>query len=235
MGAECGSSSNTSCSFFNSQGFMETYRIILADDHTILRQGIRRLVEEIPGLQVLAEANDGLELLSLLQHLNPDLVIADITMPGISGIEVTREIRKLYPEIKVLILTMHKRIEYLQHVLSAGAHGYLLKEDSHDELAQAIETIRKGRIYITQSLSAGMSEYFSRLSNNEKPLIREPITEREKGILRLIAEGKSSREIADSLGISLRTVQNHRANMMQKLGAKKTADLIKYAVDKCYV
>ena len=122
---------------------METYRIILADDHTILRQGIKRLVEEIPGLQVLAEANDGLELLSLLQQHTPDLVIADITMPGISGIEVTREIRKLYPEIKVLILTMHKRIEYLQHVLSAGAHGYLLKEDSHDELAQAIETIRK--------------------------------------------------------------------------------------------
>ncbi len=214
---------------------METYRIILADDHTIIRQGIRRLIEEIPGLQVLAEANDGLELLSLLQHNAPDLVIADITMPVIGGIEATREIRKLYPKVKVLILTMHKRFEYLQHVISAGAHGYLLKEDSNDELAQAIDTIRKGHTYITRSLSSGMSEYFSRLCNNENPQMREPITEREKGILRLIAEGKSSREIAVILGISLRTVQNHRANMRQKLGAKKTADLIKYAVEKCYV
>lgn len=214
---------------------MKTYRIILADDHTILRQGIRRLVEEIPGLQVLAEAHDGLELLSLLQFHNPDLVIVDITMPGIGGIEATREILRLYPEVKVLILTMHKRVEYLQQVLSAGAHGYLLKEDSHDELALAIDTIRKGRTYITQSLTSGMTEYLKRLRESEHPAIRELITNREKGILRLIAEGKSSREIADILCISLRTVQNHRANMMQKLDAKKTADLVKYAVEKCYV
>ena len=214
---------------------MKKYRIILADDHTIIRQGIRRLVEEIPDLEVLAEANDGLELLSLLQQHTPDLVIADITMPGIGGIEAAREIRKLYPEVKVLILTMHKRIEYLQHVLAAGAHGYLLKEDSHDELARAIDSIRKGRTYITQGLSSDMSHYFSRLCNNEKPQIRDMLTEREKVVLRLIFDGKSSREIAGILGISQRTVQNHRANMMQKIGAKKTADLIKYAVEKCYV
>lgn len=214
---------------------MATYRIILADDHTILRQGIRRLVEEIPGLQVLAEAHDGLSLLALLKQRTPDLVIADITMPGMGGIEATREIRRLYPAVKVLILTMHKRIEYLQHVLSAGAHGYLLKEDSNDELALAIETIRKGRTYITQSLALGMADYLKRLRTSEAPPLRKTLTEREQGILRLIAAGNSSREIADILGISLRTVQNHRANMMQKIGAKKTADLIKYAVEKCYV
>lgn len=213
---------------------MQPYRIILADDHTILRQGIRRLVEEIPDVQVLAEASDGTELLALMRIHNADLVIADITMPGVGGIDAAREIRRLYPDVKILILTMHKRIEYLHHVLAAGAHGYLLKEDSNDELAQAIDAIRRGRTYVTQSLASGMEDYFSRLRNNEKPQLREPITTREKGILKLIVEGRSSREIAIILGISMRTVQNHRANMMQKLGAKKTADLIKYAVEKCY-
>ena len=214
---------------------MKTYKIILADDHTILRQGIRRLVEEIPGMEVLAEANGGIELLALMRLHTPDLVIADISMPGISGIEAAREIRRKYPDVKVLILTMHKRMEYLQHVFAAGAQGYLLKEDSNDELAQAIDTIRKGRNYITQSLSADMADYFWRFKKNETPQTREPITMREQGILKMIAEGKSSRQTADILGISLRTVQNHRANIMRKLGIKKTADLIKYAVDKCYV
>jgi DNA-binding NarL/FixJ family response regulator len=214
---------------------MKPYRIILADDHTILRQGIRRLVEEIPGVLVLAEAHDGIELMALLRRQTPDLVIADITMPGIGGIDATREIRRLYPQVKVLILTMHKRVEYLHHVLAAGAHGYLLKEDSNDELAQAIGTIRRGRTYLTQSLLSDMADYLSRLGNSNIPQLRDPITVREQSILKLIAEGQSSKGIAGILGISLRTVQNHRANMMQKLGAKKTADLIKYAVDKCYV
>jgi DNA-binding NarL/FixJ family response regulator len=214
---------------------MQTYRIILADDHTILRQGIKRLVEEIPEVEVLAEANNGIELLELMRRDTPDLVIADITMPGIGGIDATREIRRLYPEVKVLILTMHKRIEYLHHVLAAGAHGYLLKEDSNDELANAIDTIRKGRRYITQRLSDDMSDYISRLGDSDSPNLREPITIREQGILKLIVEGNCSREIADFLGISVRTVQNHRANMKQKLGIKKTADLIKYAVDKSYM
>jgi DNA-binding NarL/FixJ family response regulator len=214
---------------------MKPYRIVLADDHTILRQGIRRLVEEIPGVQVLGEANDGMELLALLSRHATDLVIVDITMPGIGGIEATREIRKLYPHTKILILTMHKRIEYLHHAIAAGADGYLLKEDSNDELSAAITAIRKGRRYITQSLSSDMADYFARLRNNEWQELRAPITVREQGILTLIAQGKSSKEIAALLGISLRTVQNHRANMMQKLGVKKTADLVKYAVDKCYI
>ncbi|MBN2108731.1 MAG: response regulator transcription factor, partial [Deltaproteobacteria bacterium] len=185
---------------------MNAYRIILADDHTILRQGIRRLVQEIPGLQVLAEASNGAELLELLRKLAPDLVIADITMPGIGGIEATREIRRLYPEVKVLILTMHKRVEYLQHVLAAGAHGYLLKEDSNDELAQAIDAIRRGRTYITQSLAPAMEEYLTRLRTSQGPRVRALLTDRELGILKLLTEGKSSREIAGLLGISLRTV-----------------------------
>lgn len=214
---------------------MQTYRIILADDHTLLRQGIKRLLDDIPGMEVLAEAQNGAKLLDLMRLHKPDLVIADITMPGIGGIDATREIRRLYPDVKILILTMHKRIEYLRHVLAAGAHGYLLKEDSNDELATAINTIRKGRRYITQLLSEDMSDYFSRTGANDITHQREPITVREQGILKLIAEGNCSREIADLLGISVRTVQNHRANMMQKLGAKKTAELIKYAVDKSYV
>ncbi|MDI6763097.1 MAG: response regulator transcription factor [Thermodesulfobacteriota bacterium] len=211
------------------------YRIVLADDHTIVRQGIKRVIEEKADLTVVGEASDGLELLSLLKILDADLVILDISMPNLRGIEATRELKRIFPDVKVLILTMYKDKELLHHAFSSGADGYVLKEDTDEELHTAIEKIRKGKVYISPRLSEGLTNASAQIRRNllfKPPL--ERLTEREMEILRLIAEGKSNKEIANLLFISIRTVQNHRANIMSKLGIKKTADLIRYAIHQGY-
>ena len=211
---------------------MGSYRIVLADDHVLFRRGMRKLIQEMPGMEVVGEANDGLELLELLKNLIPDLVVLDISMPNLRGIEAAREIRTLYPQTKVLILTMHKNKEYLYHAITAGAHGYLLKEDSDEELFSAIETLRKGATYITRRLAGAMAEDLSRVLLGKDQILSEPLTTREREVLKLIAEGKTNAEVADLLGISTRTVENHRSNMMKKLCLKNTADLVRYALQK---
>jgi DNA-binding NarL/FixJ family response regulator len=214
---------------------MSTYRIILADDHAMFRHGIRRIIEEHHDLEILGEASDGLELLQLLKKAAPDMVVLDISMPNLRGIEATREIKVMHPKVKVLILTMHKDKEHLFHAISAGAEGYLLKEDAHPELFNAIRTIRSGEIYISRLLANHVPKSNGK-GDNRQPLtvVCEPLTNREREVLKLIAEGKSNKEIAELLFISIRTVQHHRANMMKKLSFKKTADLIKYAIRKEY-
>jgi DNA-binding NarL/FixJ family response regulator len=211
------------------------YRIVLADDHTMFRQGIRRLIEEMPDMEVPGEVSDGIELLNLLKKLEPDMTVLDITMPRMGGIEATHEICQLYPQIKVLILTMHRRIEYVHHAFAAGASGYLLKEDSGSELATAITTIRDGGRYVTHRLATELADDLSQLYKNNGQRAAEPLTSRERSIVKLIAEGNTSRKIADILCISPRTVQNHRFHIMQKLNIGSTADLVKYAIDKGYV
>ncbi len=214
---------------------MNPYRVVLADDHVIFRHGMRKIIEEIPGLEVAGEASDGLELMSLLKTAGTDMVILDISMPSLRGIEATREIRMLYPDVKVLILTMHRNKEYLYHCISAGAQGYLVKEDSDVELFAAIETIRKGGIYVTRLLAGELAEDLSQLYQGNTQLPSEPLTPREREVLKLIAEGKSNKEIAELLFISVRTVERHRANLLGKLHLKNTADLVKYAISKGYV
>jgi len=203
----------------------------------MIRHGLRRIVEEIPDWEVIGEAGCGLELLALLNQLTPDMIILDISMPKLRGIEATHEIKVIHPNIKVLILTMHKNKEYLYQAISAGADGYLLKEDADTELSSAIQTIRRGRIYISPLLSDELTEDWAQISRGKSkiPFERDPLTTREKEILKLIAEGKSNREIADLFFISVRTVERHRANMMMKLNVKKTADLVKYAIEKGYI
>jgi DNA-binding NarL/FixJ family response regulator len=171
-----------------------------------------------------------------LKKTNPNLVILDISMPSLRGLEATREIKIINPEVKVLILTMHKDREYLCHAFSAGAEGYILKEDADSELLAAIETLRKGGTYISPLLSPQLADLFAEQAQpDRKPGIPgEPLTVREREIVKLIAEGKSSREIGRLLFISSRTVQHHRANIMRKLNIKKTADLVKYAIQKGY-
>lgn len=219
---------------------MNPYLIVLADDHMMFRQGVRRILEEIPAFRVTGEVKDGLELLRLLQTAPPHLVILDISMPNLRGIEATREIKKSHPGMKVLILTMHKDKEYLYHALGAGADGYILKEDADDELVAAIESIRKGNVYISSLLSSQVSQLIVQSSRNTSPTAEdlsrtEPLSNREKEVLKLIAEAKSSKEIADLLCISIRTVQHHRSNIMKKLDIKKSTDLVKYAIRKGYV
>jgi len=215
---------------------VESYNVILADDHVMFRRGIKRIIEEIPDVAVVGEASDGFELLNLLKKSTPNLVILDISMPNLRGIEATKEIKMIHPGVKVLILTMHKDREYLYHALSAGAEGYLLKEDADTELMSAISTIRKGKTYLSPLISVQLQDLLvQEYQGTGSQSLLEPLTTREKEIIKLIAEGKSSREIADMLFISNRTVQHHRANVMRKLSLKKTADLVKYAILKGYV
>jgi DNA-binding NarL/FixJ family response regulator len=213
------------------------YRIVLADDHVLVRQGLRRIVEAIGGVEVVGEANDGLELLDLLNRVSSDIAIVDISMPRLRGIEAIHEIRTIHPEVKVLVLTMHKDKEYLYLALLEGAKGYLLKEDADKELFSAIERIKQGKTYVSPRFSEDILDDLTHLGRRDGKAALEfdPLTTREREVAKLIAEGRSSKEVADLLFISVRTVDNHRANIMEKLGLKKAADIVKYAIQKGYI
>jgi DNA-binding NarL/FixJ family response regulator len=214
---------------------MIMYKIVLAEDHVLVREGIKKIIEALPGLQIVGEVGDGLELLELLKGLAVDMVILDISMPSLPGIEVTREIKTAYPAVKVLILTMHKKQEYLNNAIAAGVDGYLLKEDAPKELLNAIEKIRQGMIYVSPLLSSDLATLYvqSRRQDPDEPLA--PLSPREIEIITLIAEGKSSKEIASILFLSFRTIQNHRTKIMKKLNLKKNTDLVRYAIRKGYM
>ena len=216
---------------------MSPYRIALADDHVLVRQGFKRILEGVGDLEVIGEANDGIELLNLLSQVTPDMVILDIFMPNLRGIEAIHEIKKIHPDVKVLILTMHKDKEYLYLSLSAGAKGYLLKEDADKELFSAIEKVRQGKTYISPFFSEEVVDDLVQIGRGDAKTIFEtdPLTPREREVLKLVAEGKSSKEIALLLFISVSTVNNHRASIMEKLNLNKATDLVKYAIRKGYV
>ncbi|MGE5842027.1 MAG: response regulator [Deltaproteobacteria bacterium] len=216
---------------------MAPYRVIMADDHVLFRRGLRRILEKAPDIQIAGETGDGLELLSLLKRATAHLVLLDISMPGLRGIEAIHEIRKDFPDVRILVLTMHKEREFLHQALAAGAQGYLLKEDTDTDLFSAIERIRQGEIYISPNLSEGMDpEWMKALQGDSPfPLQPEPLTTREKEVLKLIAEGKTSKEIGGLLFISFRTVNRHRARIMQKLRINKSTDLVKYAIENHYI
>jgi DNA-binding NarL/FixJ family response regulator len=207
---------------------MDVCSIVLADDHVMFRQGVKRIIEETHGLEVVGEANDGLELLNLLKARLPELVILDISMPHLRGLEAIREIKKLYSRVKVIFLTMHRSREFLQQALEAGADGFLLKEDADLELLRAIQTVRGGKKFISTLLSTEMAD----LALRDKPADTDSLTVREKTIVKLLAEGKTPKEIADLLYISIFTVRRHRDNIMRKLNLKRLADLIKYALSR---
>jgi RNA polymerase sigma factor (sigma-70 family) len=212
------------------------YRVILADDHILVRRGLKRILEEDPGLEIAGEVGDGLELLSILNKIEPDLILLDVSMPHLRGIEAIPEIRQVHPEVKVLVLTMYKEEEYLHQAISAGANGYLLKEDAEGELFTAIDNIRRGKIYISPGLVDQSMQNWARLRRGEDDShIAESLTVRQREILKLIAEGKSNKEIGDLLCISVRTVERHRANMMEKLNVRKTAELVLYALRKHFI
>lgn len=207
-------------------------RIVLADDHALIRHGVKKMIEENPAFKVVGEAADGLELIELLKTTPADLAILDISMPNLRGIEAIREVRKICPQIKVLMLTMHKGEQYLCSAFASGADGYLLKEDSDTELLPAIARVRQGELYISPNLSSDFPEDVIASCTRWSEAEGEILTPREKQILQLVAEGVTSRDIADKLDISKRTVEHHRANMMKKLNIKRVADLIKYAIGR---
>jgi len=207
---------------------MAPYTIVLADDHALFRKGVRKIIEEVPDLKVVGEVKDGLEILELLKKTSPDLVILDISMPNLRGLEAAREIKGLYPQVKVLLLTMHKKKDFLQQGLEAGVDGFLVKEDADTELLQAVQSIRKGEKYYSPLLSSRLADLA--FHRGEK----DPLTKREKEVAKLLAEGKSSKEIAQMLYISIYTVRRHRDNIMRKLDLKGLADLVRYALDQGY-
>ena len=203
---------------------MNNFEILLADDHALFRKGIRKIIEEVDGLAVCGEANDGMELLELLKTTHPDLIILDISMPNLRGLEATEEIKRRYPEIKILLLTMHRKKSFVQLGLKAGADGFLLKEDADSELYRAIESLKQGEKYFSPLISTIMFDL-----TQSRPET-EALTKREREVLKLLAEGKKPREIADILFVSIYTVRTHRNNIMKKLKLKGVADLIRYAI-----
>ncbi|MBL7224835.1 MAG: response regulator transcription factor [Desulfobacteraceae bacterium] len=213
---------------------MKSYHILLADDHVMFRRGIKRIIEESDNLKIVGEVGNGLELLEFLKNRSVDMVILDISMPDMRGIEATREAKVVRPDIKVLILTIHKNTEYVQHSIKAGADGYLIKEDSDTELLTAINKVLQGDRYISHTLSLELADNFLRKERKDFKHPFDRLTIREREVLKLIAEGKSNRDIAELLFISPRTAEHHRANIRKKLGLQSTAALTKYAIKKGY-
>ena len=201
-------------------------RILLADDHKILRDGLRHTIEKYNHLKIVGEATDGREAIKKCKELNPDVVIMDIAMQGLNGVEATRQIVEDSPDIKVIALSMHANKRFVMGMLKAGAYGYLLKECDSDELIHAIKTVASNQKYITQQLSGTLMEEFVSPSINPK----SQLSAREKEILQLIAEGKSSKEIGGMLFLSSKTVDVHRKNIMDKLKLYTIPDLTKYAI-----
>lgn len=216
---------------------MEPYHIVLADDHAMVRHGIKRIIEETQHLKIIAEASDGLELLNILRKVQPQMVILDISMPNLRGLEATREIKNVYPHVKVLILSMHKNDGYLRHALEAGCDGYLLKEDADEQLLTAIDLIRKGKTFVSHLFSN--DSFAAQQEKTPDPAHSDDdsgqLTARERHVLQLVAEGKANKEIAELLFLSVRTVEHHRANIMRKLNLRKTAELLQYAIKEGYV
>jgi DNA-binding NarL/FixJ family response regulator len=208
---------------------MTPYGIMLADDHVLFRRGVKKIIERTDGLEVVGEANDGLELLELLKQKTPALVILDISMPNLRGLEAAREIKVLYPWVKILLLTMHKTKKFLQQGLEAGVDGFLVKEDADTELLQAIRAIKDGGKFYSPLLSTQLAELVLQKGKTD------PLTQREKEVAKLLAEGKSNKEIADLLYISMYTVRRHRARIMRKLELKGLADMVRYAMEQGYI
>jgi DNA-binding NarL/FixJ family response regulator len=213
------------------------YRIVLADDHSMFRVGLKSIIESVPDLEVIGEAEHGLELLRLLRRITPDLIIIDISMPHMGGIETLHEIKANHSDVKVLVLTMHKETEVLIEAVSRGANGYLLKEDSDKQLFSAIKKIRSGGIYVSPKLADQVTQDWTEAHQKRRSPepAAEQLTIREREILKLTAEGRSSKEIASLLYISHRTVEHHREHIMAKLKLKRTIDLVSYAIAKKYV
>jgi DNA-binding NarL/FixJ family response regulator len=200
-------------------------RVLLADDHAVVRHGLRALLEK-DGLQVAGEASDGQEAVRLAPAVRPDVAILDISMPLLNGLEAARELRKASPQIKIILLTRHDEPQYVTEALRAGVKGYVLKSQAANDLVQAIEQVGRGGVYLSPNISRAVVEAY--LSKTE--LADDPLTSRERQVLQMVGEGKSTKDVARLLGISTKTAESHRARLMRKLDIHETASLVRYAI-----
>jgi DNA-binding NarL/FixJ family response regulator len=208
---------------------MKTMRVVIADDHSLFRAGLRALLSGFEGVEVVGEARDGREALALLKELNPDVLMTDIAMPGLNGLEAAGRVAQDFPDIRVLILSMHATEEYVLQALRAGAAGYLLKEADPSELELALRAVARGETYLTPSVSKHViSDYLKRLGDQGTPA--DLLTPRQREILQLIAEGHSTKEIAATLHLGVKTVETHRAQLMERLDIRDVAGLVRYAI-----
>ena len=211
---------------------MSSTRIFLADDHKIFRQGLVSLIEKDQDLKIAGQAKDGEDLLSQLKNVKCDVVVTDLSMPNMDGLEAIKLIRKKYPKIKILILTMLKDHEHFKHAMGSGASGYLLKDDAFDQLSMAIKLIMRGKKYVSPSVSAMETDRLLRSIDEAEDPSSDILTKRESQILKCVTSGLANKNIASKLKISIRTVEAHRTNLSNKLGIKTTAGLVKFAISK---
>jgi len=208
---------------------MKPIRILLADDHALVRGGIRSLLEKLPMVEVVGETSDGREAVKQVRELQPDLVLMDVGMPGLNGLEATQRISKEFPNVRVLILSMYANEEYVLRALRVHASGYLLKKSATAELERAIHTVAKGEIYLSPSISKqAIEDYLVGIDDQRGPL--EQLTPRQREILQLIAEGETNKGIAYLLNVSVKTVEAHRTQLMKQLGIHEIAGLVRYAI-----
>jgi DNA-binding NarL/FixJ family response regulator len=215
---------------------MKPIKVILVDDHTLVRAGIRSLIQNISGVEVIAEANNGRDAIRLIDELIPDLVLLDIAMPELNGLEVISRISKDNTDTKIIILSMHTNEEYVVQALKSGAAGYLLKDSAPNELEIAVNAVMRGETYLSPAISKHVVDnYLRRISEvsaeKEKgPDIFKQLTSRQREILQLIAEGNSTKEIANKLNVSIKTVETHRMQLMDRIGIHDVAGLVRYAI-----
>ena len=205
-------------------------RILLADDHAILREGLRSLLERHKGYEVVAEASDGRTTIKLALKHRPDVIIMDISMPDMNGVEATRQIMADVPGIKVIALSVHADKRYVASMLGAGAVGYLRKDCVSEELTRAIESVMRGQVYISPKIVTVISKHFAEISQELSSAISSPLSVKEREVLQLLAEGRSTKEISDHLSISMKTVEKHRQHISEKLDIYSIAELTKYAI-----
>lgn len=208
---------------------MKQVKVLLADDHTLLRSGVRALLERMACVEVVGEASTGREAIERAKTLRPELILLDITMPDLGGLEALPRLHKEFPEVRIMMLSAHANEEYVIRALRAGASGYMLKDAATEELEQAIRTVMAGKTYLSPSISRPVIDsYLQRVGEMEGPL--DQLTPRQREILQGIAEGRSTKEIAHDLGISAKTVETHRAQLMERLEIREVAGLVRYAI-----
>lgn len=211
----------------------EKIKILICDDHAIFREGLKNVLAADSRLEVVGEAADGLSAVQQASKLEPDLVIMDIAMPEMSGVEATREIVKAYPHIRVIILSMHSRKAFIMEALKAGARGYVLKDSAGEKILQSVQAVLKGDSYLDSPVAAHIVDEFVKMPDvqtGDDEELPQRLSERERQVLRLIVDGNTNKDIADKLFISPKTVENHRTNIMAKLGLHDVIDMVKYAI-----